>query len=426
MRSIERYLLAWVAGALSLGLVVVALVGYLVTLEEMNEVFDADLKNVATAMASHRHAGFGPVSESAALPATQSSEPDDSEIVTVTWTADGRLLFSSDPSAPLPFLRVAGLSRERLGDEEWIVYTVVRQDGVANAAQRVASRREMAGESAAKVLPPMLALVLVASALMVFALRRGLRSLDQAARDVAARSERTLEPMPTDELPREIMPIVKSVNGLMARLAAALTAQRQFLADAAHELRTPATALRLQLQLLDRSPDEPTRAAAMAALRSGVDRSQRLIEQLLQVARSGPDGEPMRLDRVDLGALVRDVVGHMSIRADHRGVDLGAAVQGEVIVDGDEDQLRVLLNNLVENALRYTPRGGVVDAVALVRDERPLLRVIDNGRASRRRNVTASSTASSVANRPVWQTVNRAAASGWRSCGPSPSVTPRR
>ncbi len=379
MRSIERYLLAWVAGTLSLGLVVVALVGYIVTLEEMNEVFDADLKNVASALASHRDSGYGPDINDAAQPRMNTEPLHDTDIVTLIWTIQGRQLYTSNSDVSVQFSGVAGLSRPRINDLEWIVYTVVHEDIVAQAAQPVASRHDMAGESAAKVLPPMLLLVLVASALMVFALRRGLRSLDAAARDVAARSERTLDPIPTAELPSEILPIVNSVNGLMVRLADALTAHRRFMADAAHELRTPATALRLQLQLLERSEDEASRTEAMAALKSGVDRSQRLIEQLLQVARSGPDGEPSRLDAVDLGALIRESVSQLSIKAEHRGIDLGAEVDTPVYVVGDAEQLTVLLNNLIENALRYTPAGGVVDVRALIRDGRPVLSIVDNG-----------------------------------------------
>lgn len=380
MRSIERYLLAWIAGALSFGLVVVALVGYLVMQDEMNEVFDDNLRNVAQALVTHRQTGPGANSNTAsAPPPTDPIASDEYGIVTAIWTAGGQRLYSSDPSLDLPFSSKPGPSRLRSGDAEWVVHTVVRKGVVARAAQRVASRQKMAGESAASVLPPMLVLVLVASALTAYALRRGLRSLDEAAREVAARSERSLDPVPTAELPREILPIVKSVNGLMVRLAAALTAQRRFLADAAHELRTPATALRLQLQLLERAEDDATRAAAMLALKSGVERSQRLIEQLLQVARSGPDGEPVRTEPVDLGALVREVVGELSIKAEHRNIDLGADADAGVFVVGDAEQLTVLLNNLVENALRYTPSGGVVDVEARLHHGAPLLRVIDNG-----------------------------------------------
>jgi signal transduction histidine kinase len=385
MRSIERYLLAWTAGALSLGLVLVALVGYLVTLDEMHEVFNDELRNVAAAVARYPHAPRSPQASTAppgAQPppgAARAGHADEAGIVTTSWTLSGERLFASDPAVALPFTTTAGLSRALLGGEAWRVYTMVLADGVVQTAQRDSTRRDLAGESAAKVVPPMLLLAALTTGLVIFALRRGLESVDATASDVAARSAQSLEPIPTAEVPREILPLVAAVNGLMGRLSNALTAQRRFLADAAHELRTPAAALRLQLQLLERSTDEATRTAAMAALRSGVDRSQHLIEQLLQVARSGPEGEPMHPVPVDLGALARQVVAGMSARADERQVDLGARVEGRVIVTGDAAQLTILLNNLVDNALRYTPAGGVVDLAAGLREGRPALVVSDSG-----------------------------------------------
>ena len=379
MRSIERYLLAWILGALTLGAVLVALVTYLVTLEEMNEVFDANLKNVAEAVASHRHSGYGLGADLPLDLPQRTDAPEDAEIVTLTWNRAGQRIFASDPRVKVPFTDSEGLSRPRVDGEDWIVYSSVRAEAVAQAAQRVVSRQEMAEDSAATVFPPMLVLVVVVGGLLVFGLRRGLQPLGSAARDIAARSARALDPIAAGDVPREITPLVTSINDLIARLSIAFSAQRRFLADAAHELRTPVTALKLQLQLLRRSTDEASREEAMAELDAGIGRAQRLIEQLLQVARAEPDGERPRMEPVELGELVRSVVGNLSIKAERHGIDLGASGPAGIVVKGDANQLIVLLNNLVENALRYTPQGGVVDVEAGRRGEQPELRVIDSG-----------------------------------------------
>lgn len=379
MRSIERTLLAWTLSALTLGAVLVALVTYLVTLEEMHEVFDADLKNVAQAVAAYHHAGHGPGTAAEVTLPERSDVPDDSEIVTLTWSPRGERVFSSDPRVNLPFAREEGLSRPVVQGQEWIVYTSVADDGVAQAAQRMSSRQEMAGESAAKVFPPLIGLVVVVGGLLVFGLRRGLQPLDNTAQDVAKRSALSLDAITVDDGPKEIAPLVQAINGLMGRLALAFSVQRRFLADAAHELRTPMTALRLQLQLLQRSDDEAQRQQALSELSAGIDRSQHLIEQLLQVARSEPDGEVMRRDAVDLAELARSTVATLSAKAEHLGLDLGADAVAPAWVEGDAAQLSVLLNNLVENALRYTPAGGVVDVAVHVEVGRPVLRVVDDG-----------------------------------------------
>lgn len=377
MRSIERYLLLRLAGALCVGMLLVAAVGYFTTLEEMREVFDEELSDMATSVASFRHAGaLAPMQ----LDRMDAAVPhDDSDIVTFIWSRAGQRLFASDPRVRLAYADVTGLSHQQVGHELWAIYTLVLPDNVVQAAQRESARRAIARESAAKVLPPMLLLTVLASVWMVFSLRRGLRSLDGAAREVAARSAQSLEPIATGTLPREIEPLVSSVNGLMQRLSRALTAQRRFLADAAHELRSPATALRLQLQMLERADDEALRAASMHALRAGVERSQHLIEQLLQVARTGVDGEPLRRQAVDLCALVRSVVGNLAIKAEHRGIDLGARAEGQLFIDGDINQLTVLLNNLVENALHYVHAGGTVDVGAEGHGGVASLFVVDDG-----------------------------------------------
>ena len=379
MRSIERTLLAWILGALSLGAMVIALVTYLVTLDEMHEVFNDNLKNVAEAVASYHRAGHNQAGQELVVSPQRSDTPEGDEIVTLTWTPQGHRIYVSDARVQLPFSRSEGLSRPAVQGEAWIMYSSVSDDGVAQAAQRLSARREISGESATKVLAPLIGLVVVVGGLLVFGLRRGLQTLDNTAQDVAQRSARLLEPITLDDVPREIKPLVVSINDLMNRLAAAFATQGRFLADAAHELRTPITALRLQLQWLQRAGGVAERAQAMAELAAGIDRSQRLVEQLLQVARSDTDGELTRREPVDLAALVRATVAALSIKADHAGLDLGADATGQVMVQGDLSQLTVLLNNLIENALRYTPAGGVVDVFAVLQDGRPSLRVVDNG-----------------------------------------------
>jgi two-component system, OmpR family, sensor kinase len=377
MRSIQRTLLLWVLGALALGSAAVAAASYLLTLQEMGEVFDTDLRNVAQAVAGVH--GRLPGTPPSVVTDYGGDATDDAAILTQSWRADGVRLYRSDPRVALPITRVEGLSKLQVAGEDWIVYTHVQPSGIVQAAQRHSTRQAMAAEAASKVLLPLLALSVGVGGLLVVGLRMGLTPLDRAARDVATRSEIALAPIDSGAVPREIEPLVSAINGLMARLAGALAAQRRFVADAAHELRTPITALRLQLQRLRRSPDDLACEQAMVELEAGIARSQRLVEQLLQVARAEPDGRPQRRVRVDLAALVRATVGRHSQRAEALGIDLGALATAEVWVDGDADPLGVLLDNLVENAIRYTPAGGTVDVAATLEHGAPLLCVRDDG-----------------------------------------------
>ena len=257
--------------------------------------------------------------------------------------------------------------------------TVVRADRVVQAAQRAAAQQEEAAESAATLLLPFALLIAVIGAFMMFALRRGLRPLDAAAADIAARSAASLASIDDRDMPREIVPLVSAINGLMQRLASAFARQRLFVAEAAHELRTPVTALRLQLQLLEAARDDAARRAATAELRAGVNRSQRLIEQLLQMSRVEPGGAARQVTAVALDDRVRAAAARFNALAVHRGIDLGAQAEQSIVVQGDAHELDTLIDNLIDNALRHTPAGGVVDVVADVLQGRPTLRVIDSG-----------------------------------------------
>jgi signal transduction histidine kinase len=377
MRSITRTLLGWILGALALGALLVVLVAYLVTLEEMHEVFDANLKGVAEAVARW-HEGSGAATPAALPQRHDAGSQDESAIVLQAWDAAGHRVFASDPRVLIPFTPTTGWSRPKIAGEDWIVYSTSSGAGVAQAAQRGAARQQMAAESAAKVVPPLVAMALLVGALLLYGLRRGLQPLETTARELARRSESSLEAIALEGIPHEFRSIVASINGLMARLGAALSAQRRFLADAAHELRTPVTALRLQVQLLQQA-DEAERQQALDELSAGIARSQRLTEQLLEVARTDPDGAAVRPEPVDLSELARGVVAAFSAKAENAGIDLGADAPVPVPVLGDREQLTVLVNNLVENALRYTPAGGAVDVIIRQRDGRAWLVVRDDG-----------------------------------------------
>ena len=379
--SIHRRVLLWAMGALLVGAMLLVGGSWWVLAHEMGEVFEDNLKQVALAVANH-HGTYGTARQprlAQQLPRIY-EEYGQFEFVTAVWTRDGQRMQSSDPGVALPFLSRSGLSQVRVNGETWHLYTIVLDDGIVQAAQRASERDSLARETASTLVPPALLLVAVIAVLLTFALRRGLAPLSSAASEVTARSVEALHPIPMADHPPELHLLIGAINDLMARLGSALALQRHFVADAAHELRTPITALSLQLQLLERAGDEAHRVAALEELRAGVDRAHRLVEQLLQLSRLGPEAPALQREAVDLAELVRATVARFSARADDLGIDLGAATTGPVPVTGDARQLGLLLDNLVENSLRYTPRGGKVDVGAQVEGQQALLLVSDTGR----------------------------------------------
>jgi two-component system OmpR family sensor kinase len=164
------------------------------------------------------------------------------------------------------------------------------------------------------------------------------------------------------KVPEEVLPLVRSLNDLLGRLAEALAAQKAFIADAAHELRTPIAAMQLQAQLVERAPSDADRQAALDDLQAGIHRAGHAVGQLLTLARQEPDMSSKPLVAVALAELARSIIAdHIAVATD-KSIDLGlTGADEQAVVLGDTEGLRILLSNLVENAVRYTPRGGRVD-----------------------------------------------------------------
>lgn len=380
VQSIHRRVLVWAMGALVAGASLLVGSSYWTLAHEMGEVFEDNLKQVALAVANH-HGTYGMARTpriAEQLPRVY-EEYGKFEFVTAAWTRGGTLLHTSDPTVALPFLSRSGLSKVTVGDEQWHLYTIVLEDGIVQAAQRDSERQALARETSSKLILPALVMLILLAAMLTLALRRGLAPLALAADDVTARSVEALHPIALSSHPPELHLLIGAINDLMARLGGALSLQRLFLADAAHELRTPITALRLQLQLLERANDGEQREAALEQLRAGVERAQHLVEQLLQLSRLAPETPALHRETVDLAELARTTVSRFSPRADERQIDLGAVTGEAIPVEADAQQLAILLNNLVDNALRHTPPGGRIDVATALENGQPCLSVSDSG-----------------------------------------------
>lgn len=378
-QSIQQHLLIWVLGALCIGGPLLVFTGYLITRAEIEEVFDDGLRQTALLIAD-RDLSPGPALTPAGVP--EANDEAESRLLTIARRPDGTLLFSSQPALTIDLKPIPGASTQQANGDRWHVFTVVQSDRIIQVAQPDAVRHDAAVETASQMIGPLAALFVLIAALMIVALRRGLRPLRVATGDLAQRSARSLDPLDLHAVPRELVPLVRALNDLLERLSAAFAQQRNFVADAAHELRSPVTALQLQLQLLERSSDPAERAQLMQELAAGIARSARLIRQLLLLSRAATDedaGFAFERVRLDLGDLARSAVARWASEADRRRIDLGADVHDEAWMSGDAAQLEILLDNLVENALRYTPAGGVVDVVSGTLDDAPSLRVIDSG-----------------------------------------------
>ena len=253
------------------------------------------------------------------------------------------------------------------------------RDRVIQVAQPALIRKRLAADAALRSVTPLLLLAPVMALVGWWLASFTLRPLRQVAAGVRARDVGTLAPLPTAGLPDEVAPLVAALNSLLQRLAQSLDRQRAFVADAAHELRSPLTALKLQVQMLQRAADESARNAATASLAAGIDRAARLVEQLLALARSEPGAPAAPHQALDLSELVREAVADTVPYARSRGTEFELFADTPVALHGDRAALGALVRNLADNAVRYAPAGSRVELRVGLEVGRPTLQVDDAG-----------------------------------------------
>jgi signal transduction histidine kinase len=299
------------------------------------------------------------------------------------WGVDGHAVYATQLRTEPPARAVLGFADIPAGGIVWRTFGVEARDRVIQVAQPERVRHQRAAQAALRSVVPLLAVAPALALVIGWLVSRSLAPLQRLAVEVRSRDSGSLQALPVHGLPDEVLPLVQSLNALLDRLAAALAAQRHFVGDAAHELRSPLTALKLQVQVMRRAPDDATRDEAARALTAGVDRATRLVEQLLALARSEA-GPPREVTAAPLAEIVRQTMADVAPFADARGttleLDVADGAQSASLF-GDAD-VSVLARNLIDNAVRYSPRGGHV-SVWVGHDSAhplaPVLQVDDDG-----------------------------------------------
>ncbi len=352
MNSLRVRLLAGLLALVAVVSLLTGLLTYRRVLTETSDLFDYQLRQMALSLRSQ--IAIAPRIE---LPADQG----DSDFVIQIWDPFGARVYLSRPGLPMINHATLGYDDLTLQGERWRVYSLQTISGVIQIAQPWRVREQLAGRAALHVMLPLLVLLPLMALAIVAVVARGLEPLRRATQEVQRRDARSLSPIDAPHLPQEVAPLIIELNRLLDRLRASFEAQQAFVADAAHELRSPLTALRLQLQLHDRAADEGSRREALDRLSAGVERAIHLVEQLLALARNEPEGARHPLRAVRLDEIAREAIADSHPYADTRGTELSLDSSGEIAVSGDSEALRILVRNLVDNAVRYSPPAGSVN-----------------------------------------------------------------
>ena len=269
------------------------------------------------------------------------------------------------------------------GHEVRVAYVFAQVPGMPGAAlvqvaENVEKRASLASQIIGDVLAAQLLFVPIALLFVWLGLTKGIAPLNELSQAIRGRKPSDLSPIDEQAAPEEVRTLIASFNDLMARLDVSLRAQQRFVADAAHQMRTPLAGLKMQAEIALRQRDTVSIHHAMRQIVTSADRTTRLVNQLLALARADTDTPPPVM-KLDLDALAREVTRDWVPRARDRDIDLGfEAAEEAAWIEGNEILLQELLNNLLDNAIRYTPPGGHVTTRVLGGD-RVALEVEDNG-----------------------------------------------
>lgn len=251
---------------------------------------------------------------------------------------------------------------------------------LVEVGETLEKRSQLSNKIIASVILPQFVIIPLAVILVWFGLSQGLRPLARLRERIETRQEADLSPIAASRVPEELQPLTEAFNSMLARMQHNMDAQRRFISDAAHQMRTPLTGLKMQAQLATRESDPRQLRYALENISSGVDRASHLVNQLLSLARAeASDHSAQALTPVDLEKLLHEIVETWVVRARNRQIDLGYEPAEPVLVLGNAFLLSEMINNLLDNAVRYTPDEGRITARVIAQGDFALLEIEDSG-----------------------------------------------
>ncbi len=407
MRSISRFLLISLLSTV-LGVTSVAsLWSYWDSTHEVEELFDAELAQMARVLQSlldvqlkrtqlsqlkdalqYRPFVAPPTASGETRyedqEATRLGHKYESKLAFMVWNEQGdELLSSQGQSSDLSFQSEPGYHNEQLDQHHWRSFMLhdPQLRLWIKVAQRSDVREELATEIVEHTLLPLLLMIPLLGLLIAVVVRRGLNPLRRLSDQLATRNPNHMEPLKTDRVPAEISNVVDAINALLTRLDQALERERRFTADAAHELRTPLAAIRihaqnLQQQLLRTATDNSSQTPGMII--EGVDQMTHVVEQLLTLSRLEFASDQLQ-QPIDLSKLLRQVTADLAPLALDRSQQLELDAPDRIIIDGDSASLSMLCRNLIDNAIRYTPPSGHISVAIKQRLGQVCFCVCDTG-----------------------------------------------
>lgn len=372
--SLRGRLLWFLLAAISIATLAQGSIAYRTSLSDADQIFDYHMQQMAMSLRSG-----APLSSTQARESTEAAA-ENNDLMVQVWTPDGVQVFRTYSRARLPQRAVLGFSNVKANGTTYRIFSVQTRNQTVQVAQDMAVRRKIAGNLALRTVGPIAVMMPILMLVVWWVVSGSLEPVARVRKQVAARQADDLSPVSESGLPDEVLPLVQELNLLFGRVKTAFDAQQHFVADAAHELRTPLAALKLQAQSLERADSEEARSVAVGRLTAGIERATRLVEQLLVLARQEASAATgIKVQHVQLADMARRTLGDLAGPAQVKGIDVGLERADDISIQGQPDALAILMRNLVDNAIKYTPAEGKVDVEVRSNGDGVVLIVEDSG-----------------------------------------------
>jgi two-component system, OmpR family, sensor kinase len=283
------------------------------------------------------------------------------------WDSDGKSIFENPAAVRIPRQAELGFKDIDFDGNEWRVYTATDGKRTALAAQRWSARTEVVNHTALAAAVPVFAALPIGWIVIILGVNALLKRFSKFSLELAARGVEARDPIAAENMPQEVVPLIDAMNELIGRHRSAVEQQKRFLADAAHELRTPLAALQIQIDNFRNQPSVTVRGEIFNELAAGIQRASAMLRQLMRMARLDDQPESPASRPIDLKDLVVSVVSQFVQPASARNIELEMEIDESLATTVADGDIRFLFTNLIDNAIRYSATGGNVKIV-LCRD----------------------------------------------------------
>jgi two-component system, OmpR family, sensor kinase len=372
MKTLRGQLTAWFIGLITIIGVAASIGTGLVSFNEESGFLDDQLRQIALSV------GDTPSAAGESSQIIAGADPEDHIIVHIL---DNNLktVRNSDPAIDIPIENVTGFYDHVNAGIQWRTFTLIAANRVVQVSQQTELRTAAAFSSMLNTILPIALLIPLSWIFVGWVVKRLLKPLQDLAAALLARQTASNIVLSSKGIPDEVVPLVDAMNNLLVRQHELLEFRQRFISDAAHQLRTPLTALNLQMENLKVAMPDKSNAVFLGPMQTGLNRMSALLSQLLKLARADEPHAFAAMEFVNLSEIVRASLADVHEHAAAKAIDLGLTADVDVKVRGEPLDLIMLLGNLLDNAIRYTPNGGKVDVEILVSETGAQVNIRDTG-----------------------------------------------